>query len=101
MLTLKLCQNRGKSRVWLDGASCRKLGIVHGAPYRATYHAEAGTIRLDFAPTGPERTRKVAGGITRPVVDLCSNAVGECLNGSATYRVVRAGNDVRISRGAV
>lgn len=72
----KVGENRGRTRVWLEGSRLLASGFNHKTAYSVTYHAG----RVDLSTTeAAEGVRYVAGSPERPVIDLCAAKVGAAL----------------------
>lgn len=68
--TRKIGTNRGKQRLWLEGAILKDNGFTHKAPWEVTV-LEDGTVELRATTKG---TRLIAGSAERPIIDI--NAKG-------------------------
>ena len=81
--TRKIGQNRGKSRLWIEGKHLIAAGLAHGTRWTLTPTDTGLTIQAD-----PEGRRRIAGGPTRPVVDIVGaslGVVGQAAQVSVTY----------------
>lgn len=67
---LKLGANRGKPRVWIEGATLSKAGFAPGDKFRATFGNDSVTIEL--APDGDRTISKKArtDGQPHPIIDI-------------------------------
>ena len=80
--TLKIGNNRGRPRVWIDRAEyLNGAGFTVGARYDVRYLPGDGIV-LTLDPDGARKVAQKSG--TRPVIDLCSQSVGWALGQSAT-----------------
>jgi DNA (cytosine-5)-methyltransferase 1 len=76
---VKVGDNRGRRRVWLEGKRLIGFGFHHQAAYTVTY---ADGIVIARVAEGTADSRKVAGSEKRPILDICSNKVGVALGGA-------------------
>lgn len=84
----KVCFNRGKARVWIEGNRLASNGIARGAVYvkRFVKSDSDTTLFLDFAPDADGRKVRVAGTDARPIIDICSAEITDFLSGAESYR---------------
>ena len=68
--TRKIGSNRGKPRLWLEGAILLETGFKHGLTWDA-YPIDDGSLRLLASNEGG---RKIAGTAERPIIDINSTA---------------------------
>lgn len=61
--------NKGRARIWIEGARLTSAGFTHHATYNVTA-ANSATI-LTLAKDGK---RKVSGAPARPIIDLCGRS---------------------------
>ena len=61
--------NKGRARIWIEGARLASAGFTHHATYNVTA-ANSATI-LTLASDGK---RKVSGAPARPIIDLCGRS---------------------------
>lgn len=61
--------NKGRARIWIEGARLASAGFTHHATYNVTA-ANSATI-LSLAGDGK---RKVSGAPARPIIDLCGKS---------------------------
>lgn len=69
--TRKIGQNRGKPRLWLEGAILMETGFTTGLTWDV-YPIDDGSLRLLASNEGG---RKIAGHVGRPIIDINSAAV--------------------------
>lgn len=90
--TRKIGQNRGKPRLWLEGAILSENGFMyrdhHG--YRVRWSITRSPPFLILA-VDPEGTRRVAGDNERPIIDINSGALLAGLGPEVTITVVGFG----------
>ena len=65
--TLKVGQTKKGSRVWLEGKALIENGFTHGTRYSINDESSTAVLFVNI-----EGKRKVAGTITRPIIDLLS-----------------------------
>lgn len=82
--------NRGNARVWLQAKWLISSNFSKGTVYYV--HYGAGKITIKPSSKG----RKVAGSIDRPIIDLNSKKVTDCLDGASNVRVVARWNKLEI-----
>lgn len=87
--TLKICQNRGKKRLWIEGQYLSDAGFPHGTEYLIFHDpVEAQIIicspehwqehRYNYAfLVGDQKGRKVAGTEKRPIIDCMGQKILE------------------------
>jgi len=73
-VTRKIGRNRGKPRLWIEGAALESAGFPHGAEW--TLVVDGDTLRIVRGPVEGIRTRKIAGKPGRPIVDIVGKALG-------------------------
>jgi hypothetical protein len=78
--TLKIGTNRGKPRIWIEGAALSSNGWNNKVNFQA--HFEDGKIVYEQTWDGP---RAVAGKPDRPIIDTCTPKILECLGDDATH----------------
>lgn len=61
--------NKGRARIWIEGARLASAGFTHHAAYNVA-SANSATI-LTLASDG---ARKVSGAPARPIIDLCGKS---------------------------
>ena len=66
----KVGQNKGRSRVWLDGLYLNDYGFKRGVKYTTTIKDDAIVLLVD-----QDGSRKVAGKGDKPIIDLCNNNI--------------------------
>ena len=82
--------NRG-GRVWLEGKALDKHGYIHQASYDVVYTAT--TIELTLNITG---TRKVAGTVARPIIDLHSKGIATMFSDGSKVSITMLGGVITI-----
>ena len=90
--------NRGKPRLWLEGACLSDNGWARGDRFDVV----EGAGRLSYVKRA-EGKRKVAGTVQRPIIDTNGALVGECLGEKGTVCLVsvsRSAVDVSVKGGA-
>jgi len=65
--TLNVGLNRGKARLWIEGNWLAQAGFARGMAYEVTAYPDNGVISIKATPDG---SRKVAGTVDRPIMDL-------------------------------
>lgn len=85
--TYKVCQNRGKARIWLEGSRLAEIGIKPGMPYVKRFLPELDCLYLDFGKLDHGKPIKVSGTDSRPVIDICSREITDWLDGATHYAV--------------
>ncbi|MCU9840523.1 hypothetical protein OEZ49_22500 [Ruegeria sp. WL0004] len=68
--TRKIGSNRGKPRLWIEGAHLTAAGLLHGTRWTLTKTDSGLTIAAD-----PEGKRRIAGKPGRPIIDINSAAM--------------------------
>lgn len=68
--------NRGRARIWIEGARLAGAGFTHGARYNVM--ATANIIGLVLAEDG---ARKVAGAAARPIIDMSGRSCAPFVTG--------------------
>lgn len=65
----KIGTNKGRPRIWIDGARLAAAGFTGGTTYRC--EAKPGEIRLSIDPDATGRLRKVTGRPDgKPIIDM-------------------------------
>lgn len=79
--TRKIGRNRGKPRLWLEGAILTAAGFPHAQRWILVEHIQG----LDIIAVGGEgkdwngnRVRKVSGKADRPVIDISGGSLKQC-----------------------
>ena len=85
--TLNVCQNRGNSRVWLEGSKLESAGIFRGMEYIKLFRPDNNLLTLDFATRDGDRKSRVAGTDSRPIIDICSKAITDFMGEATHYQV--------------
>lgn len=78
--TRKIGRNRGKPRLWLEGAILQSSGFHHGTRFSVSFDAPQRTIMITRTDEG---TRRVAGTSARPIIDINTARIDVTL-GNAT-----------------
>lgn len=68
--------NKGRARIWIEGARLTSAGFTHHAAYNVT--AANNAVILSLAGDG---TRKVSGAAARPIIDLCGKSCAPFVTG--------------------
>ena len=86
--------NRGNARVWLQAKWLINSNFSKGTVYHVAYGSGIITIMKSIPIVADLKTkgRKVAGSIDRPIIDLNSKKVTDCLDGASNVRVVARWN---------
>ena len=79
MITRKIGMNRGKRRIWLEGAVLSDNDINHGMRFDVLNHDNVLEIRV-----GPEGKRKIAGKPGRPIIDMSGATITDSFADSVT-----------------
>lgn len=87
----KIGQNRGKSRIWLEGKILAEAGWKKGD--RFTCQFEDGAIVYRKTEDGG---RKVAGDESRPIIDTNTNKITESIKGTSEVKVEVSSTIIRI-----
>lgn len=102
--TLKVGQNRGRPRIWIDGAKLHQAGFTGGADYWCCPGRGEITLRREGpeagipVPDGWQR-RKVTGRPTgKPIVDIAGATVTDALGDAARVDVTFYPGVVSIQR---
>lgn len=72
--TRKIGRNRGKPRLWLEGAVLQTAGFTHGERFDIIHTPGLGMFTIEADPDGK---RKVSGSADRPVIDTLAGGLGE------------------------
>lgn len=70
-VTRKIGQNRGKPRLWLEGAILTAAGFRRGDAWSLVTHSDGFAIVAD-----KNGKRKIAGTVSRPIVDITGASLG-------------------------
>ena len=76
-------QNRGKSRLWIEGEILSDAGLPHGAPWvLVASHGGLLVRKVSVEPGqkkahGGLRVRRIAGTVNRPVIDISGSGLGD------------------------
>ena len=68
--TRNIGSNRGKPRLWLEGAILTECGFKHGDTWELVEHLDCFQIRKDR-----EGKRRIAGTPERPIIDINHGAI--------------------------
>ena len=74
--------NRGRPRLWLEGAILTESGFNHGDRFNVTNEPDRIIIKND-----PEGKRKIAGKSDRPIIDIIGKVIENSLDTSKVSRV--------------
>ena len=74
--TSKIGINKGKSRLWIEGALLTSAGFRHGQRYNIQHHSRGFTIISDEI----NGKRKISGKADRPVIDITASGLGALHN---------------------
>ena len=61
--------NKGRARIWIEGARLTSAGFTHHAAYNVTAANNATILAL-----ATDGARKVSGAPARPIIDLCGRS---------------------------
>lgn len=78
---LNVGMNRGKARLWIEGRWLADAGFTRGMAYTVRPMPENGML-LIYAD--PEGSRRVAGTVDRPILDLTKAADMSAIGGSGS-----------------
>lgn len=81
MITRKIGMNKGKNRIWLEGAVLTDHGIQHGMRFDVINSPNSLVILID-----PDGKRKIAGKPDRPIIDMSAATID---NSEFISRVVK------------
>jgi hypothetical protein len=82
-------RNKGKPRLWIEGAALEQAGLPHGSAWVLVSHLTGLDIaRVDAEPGSTldgRRVRKIAGTASRPVIDIAGASLAplESVHGMA------------------
>lgn len=75
---VKLGENKGTRRIWLEGKRLADAGIMPGSTYIVSFDDETKSISIDIQPGGPRKvSRKKRGDMEIPVIDIQSKQLSE------------------------
>tara|TARA_R100001530_G_C4218651_1_gene129357 strand:+ start:260 stop:583 length:324 start_codon:yes stop_codon:yes gene_type:complete len=94
-ITRNIGTNRGNRRVWIEGKSLANEAWNKGVRYKRIETANGWELVRD--DNGP---LKIAGGDSRPVIDLCGGYVGKTLQGFDKVSVKITANKIVIQGAA-
>lgn len=95
--TRKIGLNRGKARLWLEGAILSANGFYHGALWGVAKRDENGSPVLDLV-AGQLGDRQIAGMPHRPIVDINSAKLLEGFTPGETVTITVMGEGWLIVR---
>jgi hypothetical protein len=72
-ITRKIGQNRGKPRLWIEGAHLTAAGFKPGDTYTLTIVGD----KLGISRTAPGKPRKVSGKGEKPIIDISGASLGD------------------------
>lgn len=89
---IKVGQNKGQARLWLESQRLAANGFAPGETYRTVLDLDARTLTLELDLFGDrrvcKRSRKLkAGSVDVPILDLCSAELTEFLGDAERVRV--------------
>lgn len=88
--TRKIGLNRGKPRLWLEGAILLDNGFTQGDRWEAVRYINGGQITLDLVK-GALGLRRIAGTPARPIIDINSGSLLEGFSGEVVVRGISEG----------
>ena len=77
--TLKIGLNKGKRRLWIEGRFLIDCNLPHGAQWRI-FTANGDTLWIQTDANGD---RRIAGTMTRPIIDIAADRLFESLGWEA------------------
>ena len=77
-ITRNIGQNRGKPRLWIEGKALVESGLDHGNRWDLIPNSNGFVIKRN-----PNGTRKIAGKVGRPIIDICGATLGMLANAQA------------------
>lgn len=100
--TLKSGTNKGNRRIWIEGDFLIQNGIQNGMRFSKdiVYGREADDdcLTLTICAGGP-RTHKVAGTVSRPIIDLCGAWVTGFMDDREKFEVTIYGRQANGDKG--
>ena len=90
--TLKSGSNKGSRRIWVEGDFLRDNGILNGQRFAKSIEAD-GCLVLTICQPGP-KTHKIAGTVSRPIIDLCGAWVTAFMGENANFTVTINGGQI-------
>jgi len=96
-ITRKIGQNRGKPRLWIEGAALENAGFPHGTEW--TLVVDGDTLLIVKGTVAGIRTRKIAGKPGRPVVDIVGKALGPVAGCDSVTLTIKPGAGLIVVEG--
>ena len=96
----KIGLNRGHSRIWMQGKWLTSCGFGNKGEYHVNYGQGIIEVLRVEGKTLPKLTRKVAGTVDRPIIDLNSSLGSEALHGTHVVITANSGNITIRTKGA-
>lgn len=89
---LKVGENRGNKRIWMQGENLTRAKFVKGTHYEVTYNIDTREILLDIVPQKTPTSRidsgrKKPNGTITPIIELAKGELVEITQGSEAVRV--------------
>lgn len=84
-VTRNIGMNRGKPRIWLEGAILQDNGFEHGKRWNVEHDYSAQTITISEASDGK---RKIAGKAGRPIIDMSASSVTKAIDTTNHSQVI-------------
>ena len=88
-LTRKIGLNKGKRRIWLEGAVLTAAGFKHGMRFNVVNKKNVLSIYADL-----HGTRKIAGKPDRPIIDMSAGTITASFDDSVKVVSVSQGKGV-------
>lgn len=93
-------EQRGQSRIWLEGGRLEKAGFAHGEAFTSTLNLDTKTLTLDLNFMGDRqvsgRKRKAQDGHT-PILDLCNADIATLVGAGERVKVAFYEGRIEIS----
>jgi hypothetical protein len=80
--TRKIGRNKGKPRLWLEGAILQDHGFTQGSRFDLIHTATGFTLELSS-----DGARKVSGKPDRPIIDITASSLGETVGQAAIVKI--------------
>ena len=89
--TRKIGQNKGRPRLWLEGAILTECGFSHGERYNVTPYD--GYLTIEKAHGGK---RKIAGKAERPIIDMLGKVLEQAFTDDmpASVTIIKLDNGI-------
>ena len=84
--------NRGKARLWIEGDSLQSMGWTRGKRFNVTFGN--GAIIIEAITNGK---RKIAGTESRPIIDINTDKLRQCLGQCESVQVIIQSNIIAIT----